>query len=118
MAPNTSIPHLVNFLRAALSPDQVRDLVKSLQETTPDVPTLDPESTRQAPKKAPAPIAAPVGLAELLNEMETAFDEKQFPAPSKTESDRINEQYPGLSKRIAAFQGRQFVKMLRERLKL
>lgn len=122
MAPSSSVPHLVNFLRAALSPAQIAECIAALQAAAPQVQTLDPEAgpARPSPKvmaEKPA-IRAPQGLDALLSELEEAYSEAKFPPPTQQESIRMNDVLPGLSKRIAAFQGRQLVKMLRERLGL
>ena len=125
MAPNSSIPHLVNFLRSILSPSQIHECIEALQSAVPQVQTLDPEDTRKRmlPVAKPAQgVAAPAGLAEILKEMDEAFSESKNPPLSKDESDRLLSYFPtppglaSISGRIAAHQGRRLAAMLRERL--
>lgn len=117
-----ALTELSKFLFATLTPPQLSELIDLLKaHTAESITTLDPEDVRVRNKSmlpAPALQQIPAGLADLLREIDAAYSIDKFPALSTEEARRLREMYPGLSERIAAFQGRHLVKMLRDRLRL
>ena len=120
MPSKTALEELTKFLAATLTPPQLSELIDLLKAPTAEsITTLDPEAGRKRAKPAaPALQQIPDGLGDLLREIDAAYSIDKFPALSLEEGRRLREMYPGISERIAAFQGRHLVKMLRERLGL
>src|SRR5688572_11349253 len=108
------LEHLVPYLRSTLTPTQIKKLIESLGNDS-----VDPENVpaiKEIPAE-PARSAAPVGLDEILKEMEEAYSEAKFSPLSPEESRRVRDTYPGFIERCSAFQGRHLVKVLRDKFK-
>lgn len=117
MPAESKLTNLVLFLKSTISPIQIGQLIELLKEGMSAPETLDPELAPKA-RKPVAQVEAPAGIEDILKEIETAYSETQFPAPSPDESRRVRDSYPGFIEKLSAYQGRHLLKMLREKLKI
>lgn len=108
---------LANFLRSILNQKQISELIIFLQDKSAAGATLDPEQA-SAKKEKTEEIELPTNLDEILKEIEQEYSSDKFPDPSKDDSRRVRDSYPGLLQNLQAFQIRHLIKMLRERLGL